>query len=454
MKNVILILILFSAIALNISPAKSQSIRMIQADTIYKGYDSGETSSVKFINHGTSFIYNHSGKLYEMNALTYEPTREIKLDNTEPVTNFSVDENCKYIIYNTNVDTITIVADYNTGKTIKTIRGRYYITKDNLFIYYGQGYVTDNVTYQFAKLRLYDLNSIDTFKVKVKTYSTFTPKLRRVNSIYKTNTIIVGTGGHGYYRDGYDALTSWYLLNFETDSMEYFDISTSQFDKKDINCSLFVSNYAEYYAISQSFYNSPQNDENQFLIYNSNFKYLFRILQSELRKLTNDINLKLIFNAKIIDEKYIVFGIEQTINNVVLHRLMIYDLEAEYPIRIIDFDVNTFDYDSGKFIFSNKSGCLATLSLDQVPVLEVNKFSDDYSVNYSNNRLLISSQESKNADINILDITGSNIFTQKDICVNQGINSLNLNNQLSCGIYFCIIQTSEATISRKFMVVK
>lgn len=452
MKNVILILILFSVIALNISPAKSQSIRMIQADTIFKGYDSGETSSVKVINHGTSLIYNHAGKLYEMSAITYEPIREIKLDESLPVVNFSVDENCKYLIYNTTVDSITIVANYNTGKTIKVLLGSYYMSKDYLFLLYYNTARGNNYTVgisKFAKIAFSNLAPLDTFIYKFQVFGGFTPRLDGVRTIYNQNKLIIGDGGIYSAQSYHVYSTTWLIVDFEAGSVINVDVGKAKRFSADYQNYLYLSKNGKYLVDIQ--YNLGKED--YFFVYDSTHTYLYQILGSEIKKLINDQNLTFVRNTMIIDDKYLLFSVEQKIMNKIIRRTLVYDLEAQYPIRLIDFDNYAYDYNN-KLIFSNKPGCLATLGLEQVPVLEDEKLSDDYSVTYTNNILFITSQESRNAAITILDMTGSIVFTQKGICVNTGINSLNLPNQLSCGIYFCIIQTKEATILRKFMVIK
>jgi hypothetical protein len=458
MKTPKLMTILLFAILFAITPVKSQSIRTIQADTIFKGYESGETSSVKIINHGISLIYNHSGKLYEMSAITYEPVREIKLDESQPVTKFSVDGNCKYIIYNTNTDTITFVADYNTGKTIKTLKGTYYLGYHFIYIVKGFHYPSSKI----IRYSLADLSPKDTLIYKLPIWSGFIPEFKNIRTIPNSEDIIVSTGGIYGERGNFDEPYSYNIVDFSTDSIRPIYLHQSSNGEGSAYSYLLISEDLKYNILEKSEYNTSE-DENRnhittyvdtdFFIHDSNYKYIDDIKESEIRKLFNDPTIRFQLNGIIVQNQYLAFGFSRLLGGITKNQIMIYDLNKKIVIAIIDFNLKSFSFDN-KFIFSNKSGCLATLSLDQVPVLEDKKLSADYSVNYTNNTLLITSQESKKADITILDMTGAIVFIQKDINVNSGISSFKIDNQLSCGIYFCIVQTPEAAISRKFMVIQ
>jgi hypothetical protein len=458
MKYPIFILMLLASIILIIVPAKSQSIRTIQADTIFKGYDTGETKSVKIVNHGTSIIYNHSGKLYEMSAITYEHIREIKLEDSLPVTKFSVDDNCKYIIYNTKSDTITLVADYNSGKTIKTIFGMCYLG-------YNYIYTVDFSNGPDISIIRYNLSSLtpaDTFVHKFETDNSHSLRYKNLINIPNTDNIFLSIGGIFLGRGMFDMNYSYYKIDFANDSVQGIDFTQNRTDEGTAYSVLSISEDLNYYVLEKSEYNTTEDAdrkhittcrETNFFVYVSNYKNVGDIKKSEIRKLLKDPELEFYFNGIIVENRYLVFGISRKIQAKSKNPIIIYDLKNNVPFALVDFDVNSFSYD-GKFIFSNYRGCLATLSLEQVPVQENNKLTNEYSVSYSNNNLLISSDANKLITISIMNITGEEVESINNIYLTEGSNTIPLNNNLANGLYFCIIQTPEATFSRKFMVIK
>jgi hypothetical protein len=437
MKNSILILMVLLAIAMNFSPAKSQSIVPIQADTVFKGYTSGETSSVKIINHGTSIIYNHSGKLYEMSATKYKPIREIMLDGIDPVTKYDVDDNCRYIFYNTGKDTITYVADFYTGKTIKTFHGRFFLTKDYLFLRTQQQGSWSGVNSKYDILSIEDFGKIESFYISREGTDSDYLGVGSFVCIYDKNYLIFEIPHSNFRTGGNRTGTEWVAIDSATHSLKSTPFSTQG--------KLIASKTGRTFAYCAS---------GSINIYNESFKIIANINEDNLKKYYNDGDVRLLSDMNIIDDKYLISSIKYNNGTKIVQNVQVYDILEKKAVKFIDFENYTSACYNNKFIFSNKQGCLATLTLEQLPVLEKKEPTDNYFVQYSNNNLVIQAEESKGVDISIMNLTGERVESLNNFYLNEGSNTIELNTHLASGLYFYIIQTSENTFSRKFMVIE
>ncbi|MEI6089971.1 MAG: T9SS type A sorting domain-containing protein [bacterium] len=446
------LLILFFAILCFIAPSKAQNIRVIQADTIFKGYDSGVTSSLKIVNHGTSIIYNHDGKLYEINAITYEPIREIILDDSLTVTKFDIDENCKYIIYNTKVDTLTFVADYNTGTTVKVLHGIFYLTKDYLFLHLKDLRTTYYTNFNFAKYDISNLSLVNNISVKYDCLYNHTLSLGMIKTVYYKNELILQTVARGSGSSEGHYVIKLYTVDFDSTKFnEIFknltqDYSNLYMSENGIFNVFYLKGYNEY---------PPYNYVDTYLsIFNSNYKNIDGIKESSLIGMFNIDKESTYNDIIIINDRFLFFSVSQKDGKNVYKRILVYDLIEKKFIKIIDFSNYTSARYQDKFILSNKTGCLATLTFDQLPVLDNKNIAVGFNVSYSNNNLILQSNKSEGVDISIMNITGEVVETQYCVYLNEGSNTFQLNNQLANGLYFCIIKTPESISSHKFMVIK
>lgn len=450
MKAMIFSVILIFGVLFNIPPLKSQSINPIKADTVFKGYDSGVTSSVKIVNHGTSIIYNHDGKLYEMSAVTYKELRQIQLEEVNPVTKFDIDENCKYIFYQTKSDTITFVADYNSGKTLQLLNGSTHVTKDYLYFERKRDGGWSNWIY-ISKIN--DFTPIDTFRVinggdqqhgyHLAAYQTVFDKNIL---LFKTHTQALGSGDWFYAND-------WRKVDPVT-----FEVGQPMLGVQCTDGYLFTSKSGKYngfYYSSVSIDNNhyPNHVDTEILILDSAFNNIYTISENDLKAYYNDAGFSLLGDINFLNDRFLISSIKYNNGTGMVQSLMVFDIQEKKSIKFIDFENYTSACYNDKFILSNKAGCFVTLTLEQLPVLEKKKPSDNLLVQYSNNNLVIQADISKGVDISIMNITGEVIESQNCIYVNEGLNTIHLNNQLANGLYFCIIKTPEAVYSRKFLVI-
>ncbi|MEI6089972.1 MAG: T9SS type A sorting domain-containing protein [bacterium] len=445
-----LVLLLVSTVLLNIIPIKAQSISPIKADTVFAGYDSGVTSSLKIVNHGTSIIYNHDGKLYEMSALTYKLVREIVLDELNPVTKYDVDDNCKYIFYNTKLDTLTFVADYYTGKTIKTFQGSYFLTKDNIIVKTRKG----NWISVFTIMKTNDFNPIDTFYYGVHFNDIEVAGISDCKTVYDKNIFLykIHTQGIGS-ADGHSS-EEWYKIDPVT-----LTPGKSMLKTENTSGYLFISKSGKYNAF---YYSSVEMDNNhntnhvdtKILILDTAFKNINSISENDLKKYYNDADFSLLTDVGFLNDRYMISSVKYNDGLKIVQNVQVYDIERKKAIKHIDFENYTSACYNDKFILSNKAGCFVTLTLEQVPVVEENKSTVGFNASYSNNNLILQSVKSESVDMKIINITGEVVELQNCVYLNEGSNTFQLNNQLANGLYFCIIKTPESIFSRKFMVIK
>lgn len=451
---------IFIALALLVAVGTAQGyIPTIEADTIFKGFDSGIVSGIVFANDGKSVIIIHDGQPVEIDVETRKIVREFeKVPNaTSSATKLEYINLNKYLITTIKASELngnkyfdgTIVWDYNTGKIVKTLQKMYFITNgEHNYIWNGvDGFLYD---YDLSNFRKVD-------SIKLKSFNSYPEKTTWQHPVILPNTNKILFNVYLDRPDNYGGREfqgiQLYVVDFKT--QEYKNIKFPD-GKQQVYALIFkiaTTETGKYYIIEKK--------QCQFMIYDSNLNFLYEIKYEDWPNLAG---LEVAYAPMFINsfnDDHLIFEVNLNSNYYTDFKTICLNISEKKIYKYLaltgihfDWEDNCFaKYDrlTNKLSLVNKSGLVGLFDAEITPVQEPRK-TLSLEITYRNNQIEYFSDKTFLGETQILNLAGKVVCNLGVLEYTIGKNAIHSDLPLPNGIYIFLVKAESGNTSYKFMI--
>jgi len=453
MKNIILFIIAVFICTLSITNAKAQTIPIVQADTVFQGFGGGSVSGIVFGPTGETVIVMHDAQPVEINIKTKQIVREFeKVPNSLGDQYLIMDKTRGLLSINTRCTELLGTKDFSgnvfwdmvTGKIIKTIPNVVLLSNGKQYYSY---IIKDKKQY-------IGLFNIDTYKfidsVEFDQGWVMGEQTRfsaGFGIIPNSNKVLIGANGANY-----KGRSKLYVLDFDTKKYTEIPIPYDDGQESSTITRINVSETGKYFVVTMD----VVNDLTAYLFYDKDFKFVFKETRKHLNNLFDEAGIYLNFwETNFIHDDYLIcpFEIWSVPEQQYFYYADFYSIsEKSIKKRILFTKVDGIDYFENNIIIGNAFGIIGLLKFDALPVENDLRTKTIQNIQYKDNNLIINTTITDKVEIDLSDYNGGLLFSQKDVYLRSGVNTIKLNHPLANGVYFCLIKSTTESNSFKFMV--
>lgn len=455
--------LIFIAMALILAVGSASAyIPTIEADTIFKGFDSGTVTGIVFANEGKSVIVMHNAQPVEIDIETHKIVREFEAvpNATSLGSEMTYIKSKKYLtatIKASNLDGNlyfdgTIVWNYSNGKIIRYMQREYVISNDEHTYVWNK---SEEIVYEYDQT---NFTKIDSMKLKqmIKWYLNTWQHPAIIPNTRKILFNIYLDRPDNYGNRTFEG-TALYTIDFNTKEFTNIknpnNIEVLGFMISKIN---FTEN-GKYLLIEKKI----EINQCQFMIYDSNLNFLYEIKYEDWPNLAG---LEVAYAPMFInsfDDDYLIFGVNSDINDYTACKTICLNIAEQKVYKHLaltginyDWDDNCFGkYDklTNKLSLVNERGVVGLFDDEITPVKETSK-PPSLEIKYRNNQLEFYSDKSFAGQTQIYDLAGKLVFDLGSQEFVNGKNIIPVEQTLSVGIYFLSIENGTEHVSGKFLV--
>lgn len=438
-KFIFIVLALLSAVG----TAKAY-IPTIEADTIFKGFNSGPVSGIVFANEGRSVIVMHYNQPVEIDLETHQIVKEFEaVPNAKSSgTEMKFIKNFNYLIIEISSSLIdgkkdfvgSVIWDYNTGKIIKTMENNYFISNDEHTYMWAKsnGYIYE---YDFAYFLTRDQLLLGVHNLAA-------------GATWLCNVIVPDSrkilfSVHAFRPDDYGGTISLgsllELVDFGLKKVVNIPFTKETTITESSVEKILVNEIGKYYAILIG---------DKCFFYDANLSFLYYLSIADLQSMLGFDKIDDLSAITTYLDNYLILNIN--IQNQYLTAC--YNIEEKKVYKYLGFNgIGTYCKETQKLALVNSKGVVAIFDDEITSVKESDKSSNP-DITYSNNQLEVNSDNCFIGEAQIYDMEGKlvSVIGTKQFII--GKNIIQVEQILPSGIYILSITTDKEQISKKFIV--